>query len=45
MARRGTIAMLVLGAACLLAASVGAYARDPILDEQAFADRAVSVLD
>ena len=37
--------MLVLGAACLLAASVGAYARYAILDEQAFADRAVSVLD
>jgi hypothetical protein len=45
MARRGTIVMLVLGAACLLAAAVGAYARYAILDEQAFADRAVSVLD
>jgi len=37
--------MLVLGAACLLAAAVGAYARYAILDERAFADRAVSVLD
>ena len=37
--------MLVLGAACLVAAAVGAYARYAILDEQAFADRAVSVLD
>ncbi len=37
--------MLVLGAACLLAAAVGAYARYAILDEEAFADRAVSVLD
>ena len=37
--------MVIIGAACLLAAAVGAYARYAILDEQAFADRAVSVLD
>jgi hypothetical protein len=44
MARRGTIAMLVAGAACLLAAAVGAYAGYAILDERRFADRAVRAL-
>lgn len=37
--------MLVIGAACLLAAAVGAYAGYAILDEEAFAKRAASVLD
>jgi hypothetical protein len=45
MARRGTIALLAVAAACLLAAAVGAYARYAVLDEQAFADRAVRTLE
>jgi hypothetical protein len=44
MARRGIIALLAVAAACLLAAAIGAYARYAVLDEQAFADRAVQSL-
>ena len=44
MPSRGTLALLVAGAACLLAAAVGAYAGHAILDERAFADRATHAL-
>lgn len=44
MARRGTILLLAIGAACLLTAAVGAYAGSAVLDEQGFADRAARVL-
>jgi hypothetical protein len=42
--RRGTAAILAVAAVCLLAAGVGGYARHAVLDEDAFADRAVATL-
>jgi hypothetical protein len=45
MPRRGITALLVVAAACLLAAAVGGYAAYAVLDEEAFADRAVRALD
>jgi hypothetical protein len=43
--RRGTVLILALAAACLLAAGVGAYGAVAVLDRDAFADRAVAGLD
>jgi hypothetical protein len=42
--RRGTAAVLAVAAVCLLAAGVGGCAQHAVLDEDAFADRAVSGL-
>jgi len=42
--RRGIAAILAAAAACLVIATLGAYGTYAILDEDAFADRAVSTL-
>ena len=42
--RRGTVFMLALAAACLLAAGIGGYGVLAVLDRDAFADRAVDTL-
>ena len=43
--RRGTLVVLALAAACLLAAGVAGYGAYAVLDRDAFADRAVHSLD
>ena len=43
--RRGTLVLLAVAAACLLAASVGGYTAFAVLDRDAFADRAAGTLD
>jgi hypothetical protein len=43
--RRGIAVILAAAAVCLLLAGVGAYGASAILDQDAFADRAVSTLD
>ena len=43
--RRGTVLVLAVAAACLLAAGIGGYGALAVLDRDAFADRAVRTLD
>lgn len=42
---RGTVALSIAAALCLLAGGVGTYARHAVLDERAFADRAARTLE